>query len=218
MKNFLIIVITCFMMSSCQEEERELIDPTIDTTISTNSTLAKLMKNVVIHDGSYDDIVDGGNCFSIDLPYILLVNGEPKTILQREDYNTIGSTDRIDIQFPVMVTFSDYQQATINSVKELEAISSQCEVDDEDIECIDFIYPIQISTFNTRSNSLSATLLNHDFDFFLFMSSIDENTSFSINYPIDLVLYTGESIDTQHNSGLQEAISKVVSACDENDE
>ncbi len=206
------------MISSCQEEEREFIDPNIDNTIAIDSQLAKLMRNVVMHDGSYDDIVDQGNCYSIQLPYTVLVNGEEFTVNQIADYQQISNTDSIEIQYPIRITLYDYSEQMIGNDAELKVYIDQCQTDDEDIECIDFLYPIRLSTFNNRSNDLNSIILNHDSELFLFMSNMDNNTSMSVNYPINLLLHNGQNVDAQHNSGLLEAISNVVSACDENDE
>ncbi len=218
MKKILYILIAgMIFFSSCQEEEREIIDPNIDNTIPKDSQLAKLMRNVVIHDGSFDDIVDSGNCYSINLPYSLLVNGEEFIVNEINDYQKLSNTDIIEIQYPIVITMFDYSEEIISNDTELKIYIEQCQIDDEDIECIDFLYPIQVSTFNNRSNELNSIVLNHDSEMYLFMSKMDNNISVSMNYPISLLLYNGQSVDVQHNSGLLETISRVASACDEND-
>ncbi len=205
------------LLISCQEEEREFIDPNLDNTVPRNSQLAGLMKNVVTHDGSFDDIVDRGNCFSINLPYTILLNGDEFVINEILDYQKFLGTDVIEISFPVTITQSDHVEKVVENNTELEIFSNNCKTDDEDIECIDFVYPMSISTFDSSSNQLKTIEIGHDSQMFNFMSDVSDNISVSINYPIKLVLHNGENVGAQHNSELLSKILDAAPACDEDD-
>ncbi len=219
MKTRILIFCLAAIMSlmGCQDEEREIIDPTIDDTIPRDSQLANLIKNVVTHDGSFDNIVDKGHCFSIKLPYMVLRNQEEFLIDDLNDYQLLTDTDNIQIQFPVVVTLFNYQEVDIENQTQLDALSNACVANDPDIECIDFTYPIRISTFDSRTNRLETLDLFHDSEMFEFMDQADETVSMSINYPIDLLLHNGQSSQAQHNTALLNAILEVATACDEND-
>ncbi len=219
MKNRILCFLVCGVMIffSCQEEERELIDPNTDTTIPVDSQLAGLMTKVSIHDGSYDDIVDRGNCFSVNLPYSILLDGQEYTIDELGDYNTLSNTNRIEISFPITVTLSNHTIQVIENLDMLIDLRSMCQIDDDDIECIDFLYPITFSTFDSVRNRLDTKEVDHDSEMFQFMSGMDQNVSVSINYPIQLVLHNQERVEAQHNSGLEESISEAATACDEGD-
>ncbi len=219
MKNWIVrIGIICFVCCiSCQEEESETIAPTIDNTIPRDSQLAGLMKNVVIHDGSFDNIVDNGNCLSINLPYNILLNGEPLVIDDITDYTFISETDVVEIQFPITITLFDYQELVIENKPQLDILVTSCEIDDVDIECIDFVYPIVFSTFDSRTNQFDTLSVVHDSEMFKFMTDLDSETLISINYPINLTLHNGQNTEALHNNDLLSAIVSVVSACDEDD-
>ncbi len=219
MKNWILIFVisSVILLISCQEEEREFINPDIDITIPRNSQLAGLMKNVVTHDGSFDDIVDQGHCFSVKLPYRILLNGDELVITSNLDYQNISTTDSIEIQFPIRIIQSNHQENLVENLAELENFRNNCKSNDEDIECIDFVYPILLSTFDSTSNQLKTTEIGHDSQMFSFMLDVNQTTSISINYPIKLLLHDGAEIEAQHNTDLLNEILDAASVCDEND-
>ncbi len=216
-KIWCLLILGTFIFTSCQEEEREVIDPTIDNTIPKDSQLARLMKNVVTHDGSFDDIVDGANCYSINIPYTITLNNKDVIINSIADYQDLLITDNIQIQYPIVITLSDHKEVMITSSDDLKVYADSCKADDDDIECIDFVYPLQLSVFDTRTNQFSTVDVGHDSQMFTFMSNIDDNTSVSINYPINLISHNGQNIDAQHNSGLLQTILDIAYTCQEND-
>ncbi|WP_299246762.1 hypothetical protein [uncultured Aquimarina sp.] len=213
------VLISCaFFMNSCQEEERELIDSTIDNTIPKDSQLAKLMRNIVTHDGSYDDLVDGGNCYSINLPYSIIRNITEEIVIdQIEDYNQLSQSDDIKIQFPIIITKDNHEEEIIENDIELQSLANSCEVDDDDIECVDFVYPFRFATYNSNSNRIGTIEVLHDAQVFGFMENLNESTLVAINYPIRLLLSNGEHLDATHNDELLSRILAFETSCEEND-
>lgn len=213
------VFISCaFFMISCQEEERELIDPTLDNTIPKDSQLARLMRNIVTHDGSYDDLVDGGNCYSINLPYSIIRNMTEEIVIdQIEDYNRLNQADDIKIKFPITVTRDNHVEEIIENDIELQLLANSCELEDDDIECVDFVYPFRFATFNSNSSVINTVEVLHDAQVFGFMENLDENTLVAINYPIRLLLSNGEHLDATHNDELLSRILAFETSCEEND-
>ncbi len=219
MKKRTLYLITCIFLfcQSCQKEEQESSTPSDqEDTITNDSELGILIKNVTLHDGSYDDIVDNGHCFSINFPYSVRLNSELHTINSVDDYNLLFFEDTIELQFPVTITFSDYSVEIITSQERLSLISESCNTNDEDIECIDFIYPFEVSTFDSNKNLIATTAVEHDFMLFEMMNTQDENIM-SIHYPINLLLHNGQTHNASHNTDLLNAITTVGTSCDEND-
>jgi hypothetical protein len=217
---FIGLFVSCaFFMISCQEEERELIDSTLDNNaIPKDSQLAKLMRNIVIHDGSYDDLVDGGNCYSINLPYFIIRNITEEIIIDEiEDYNRLNQSDDIKIKFPITVTRDNHLEEIIENDIELQLLANSCETQDDDIECVDFVYPFRFATFNSDNNIISTIEVIHDAQVFGFMENLDESTVVAINYPIRLLLSTGEYLDATHNDELLSRILAFETSCEEND-
>ncbi|MDH7444727.1 hypothetical protein [Aquimarina sp. 2201CG14-23] len=215
---FVVMIGFVFFMISCQKEERQLIDPNIDTTIPKDSQLADLMRSIVIHDGSYDDVVDGGNCYSINLPYSIIRNStEEIEINQISDYNQLNTSDNIQIQFPITITKSDHTEEIVEDLNALQSLAIGCDMDDPDIECIDFVYPLRFLTFNFDINVFETTEVIHDAEVFVFMENLEESTVVSIDFPIRLLLHNGESVEATHNDELLSRIISFANSCDEND-
>ncbi|SEL97045.1 hypothetical protein SAMN04487910_3758 [Aquimarina amphilecti] len=219
-RNCTIILLFSFVLLtiSCQEEERELIDPTLDNTIPQGSQLAQLMRGIVTHDGSFDDLVDGGNCYSINFPYTILRNGIDEIVIdQISDYDLLSESDIIQIQFPITITKDDHIEEMIESDSELEVLANSCELQDEDIECIDFVYPFRFATYNSSNNIINTVEVIHDAQVYGFMDDLDETTLVAINYPLRLLLSDGTSIEVTHNNELLSEILTFETSCDEND-
>ncbi|WP_211060810.1 hypothetical protein [Aquimarina sp. MMG015] len=219
-RNCIILMLISFtvLMISCQEEERELIDPELDNVIHQDSQLAGLMRSIVTHDGSFDDLVDGGNCYSINLPYSIILNGADEIIInQISDYDLFTETDNIQIQFPITITQHNYIEEIIENESQLQMLANSCELQDDDIECIDFVYPFRFATYNTANNILNTIEVIHDAQVYGFMDDLDENTLVAINYPLRLSLSDGTSIEVMHNDQLVSEILTFEASCDEND-
>ncbi|MHA7058556.1 hypothetical protein ACWGOQ_0015135 [Aquimarina sp. M1] len=213
-------ILSCMIfMISCQQEEREFIDPTLDNTIPKNSQLAELMKNIVTHDGSYDDVVDGGNCYSINLPYTIILNATETISIDRiEDYDQLQQSDNIQIQYPVTITHDNHVEEIIEDDLTLQSLANSCVVQDDDIECVDFVYPMVFATFNSNNNIINTIEVIHDAQVFGFMENLEENTAVAINYPVNLLLSDGTLLETRHNEELLSGILAFETSCEENDE
>lgn len=212
---YALLLMICLIIMACQEEERVSIAPT--DNIPKDSQLAKAMQNVVTHDGSYDDVVDLGNCYSINLPYSIVLNTVEVVIDEIDDYANIGEQDDIQIIYPITITTHDHVKEFVLNDSELAVYAASCVTDDDDIECIDFLYPIGLSLFNTETNSINTLEMGHDSEFYKFMQDADEKILLSINYPIQLRLHNEVDINATHNTELLNEILNAAGACDEND-
>ena len=212
---FFYYITIIFLLNACQQEESLTIDAS--EGIATDAPLSKLLQNVATHDGSFDDIVDHSNCFSINLPYSILKNNTLLLIDDIDDYFQIESNDDIEIIYPITVTTEAHKEIYIEDQITFNNLSNRCIEDDEDIECIDFLYPIKISLFNTQRNSIQTMDMNHDRQFYNFIEALDPGTLLRINYPISLQLFTSERIDANHDLELTDQILGAIAICDEND-
>ena len=85
-------------------------------------------------------------------------------------------------------------------------------VTDEDvdfkIDCVDFIYPISISTFDTSFDVANTNEIESDAQFLSFLETLEEDSLIaSLNYPIETI-FVGEStpIEISDNIGLQNTL------------
>ncbi|MGI9546616.1 MAG: hypothetical protein ACR2MM_05240 [Flavobacteriaceae bacterium] len=222
------LLILALTFTSCQEEFEPLSDPNEQETILASSSTAKLIENTSSRDGSFDNIVDGASCFDLKFPYVVNVNGEELTIDSEEALQLIENIfdaieddeNLLEIIFPVTVTLSDYAEVTINNLDELRELAKECIEggDDDDIECIDFKYPITLYTFDINEAITGTVVVESDEDLRKFFAGLEEDDLISIDFPVTLINYEGEEIVVDSNAELANAIERAKEACDEDDD
>ncbi|MCW5516831.1 hypothetical protein [Muriicola sp. Z0-33] len=225
---YALILLMSLVFTSCQKET-EAPQPQVEPQALTDSSLlVKLIRDVSSYDGSFDNIVDGASCLAIKFPYTVVVNGEEIAINSKEDFNEIEllfdayelDEDILEIQYPVTVILSNFSQILVEDEAELNALADQCIEggDDADNECIDFIYPITLFTFDVNNEQLGRVVVERDSELRLFLAGLDENDRVSFDFPISLLKYNGEQIVVNSNLELIQAINGSVNSCDEDDD
>jgi len=220
---FLLSLAFTMILSSCRSEDDLSIDPPLDANIEANSTIALLMKRVAANDGSRDNVIDGASNLSVQLPVTVTVNGVVINVTNSDDYEDIldafdiseDDSDEVIISYPITVIFPDYSTIVVNSDSELSALTDND--NDNDIECIDFDYPITASFFNETSDTVSTIIINNDNQMYGFIENLDELAAVSINFPITVALADG-SVETINTIQELEAIIEAADGtCDEDD-
>lgn len=217
------------VFTSCRKEETEIIDPAQGEVVGVNASVTQLMQNTTTNDGSYDNIIDGANCFDIQLPFSVIANNIEVTIETEDDIDQVedifdqseDDTDTLQINFPITIILADYTEVVINNQEELNAAAFQCpgenEVDD-DIECIDFVYPITALIYNENNELIDSIILNNDEEFYEFLDELDEDIIVTFDFPITVILWNGTSLQINNFDELEEIIEEFADACDEDDD
>lgn len=230
LKPILLLVLgVLFTMTSCRTEDDLAIDPPTEETIEANSTIANLMANVAINDGSLDNIIDNASCLSIQLPVTVTVNGIELTINDEDGYQDIediidlfdDDVDSVIISYPITVILTDYSTVVVNSDSELAALTANCvgeNEDDDDIECIDFQYPITASVFDENNDLINTITINNDNDMYDFIDDLDEFAAVTINFPITVIFADGSTQTINSVQELEDAIEMADDTCDEDDD
>ncbi len=222
------LLILALTLTSCQEEFEPLPQADEQQTIMANSSTAKLVENTVSRDGSFDNIVDGASCFDIRFPYTVRVNGVELTIESVEGLQLIedifdeieDDEDLLEIIFPVTIKLADYTEVTLTNLEELRALAEECIEggDDDDIECIDFKYPITLYTFDINEVRTGTVVVESDEDLRKFFAGLEEDDLISIDFPVTLVNYDGMEFIVDSNAELANAIERAKDVCDEDDD
>lgn len=217
------------LMMSCQNEETEIINPSNNDIIEGNSTAANLMSRMATNDGSVDNIIDYANCLEVVLPVTVTANGITITIQSVADYSQLenildaftNDDDAVDITFPITVILNDYTEIVITSQQQLEELIDDCvgeNEDDDDIECIDFVYPVSFSIYNTDFQVIDTVTINDDEALYDFLEDLDGPILASLDFPVSLVTASGETVVVNSNEELETAISDADNTCDEDDD
>lgn len=215
------------IFNSCQEEYEEVNDDNEEQTITASSITASLIKNTTTKDGSFDNIVDGASCFAIKFPYTVEVSGIQIIIDSKEDLHTIeeifdkfdNDEDILEILFPITITLGDYTEITIENKDSLLELIAKCtEGEDDDIECIDFVYPIALFTFDINEQKTGEVAINSDEKLRRFFADLKDDDLVSIDFPIILKKFDGTEIIINNNAELAMALETAKNECDEDDD
>ncbi len=226
---FTLVTVAAVLATSCRKEESVLIEGPQNEVLKANSVVANLMQRTAMKDGSDDNIVDGANCFSIDFPFTVVVNGMEITVTSEEDLDTVedifdefdDDDDTLEISFPVTIILSDFSEVTINSQEEFEDFADDCEGEneyDDDIECLDFVYPITASVFNSNNELIDTFTFNSDEDLYFFIDNLEDDDIVGIDFPITVVLSDGTEVSVSDLDDLEDLIDDFEDDCDEDDD
>lgn len=231
MKTLLLIPFFALLLfTSCQDEVTEISQPQESEALTAESELTGLMFSTSIMDGSADNIIDNASCTSVKLPITVKVNGLEIIIDSREDFKVIEAIfnefedddDRLDIIFPITIILSDHEEIVIESHDALEELIEDCRgenEEDDDIECIDFQYPISFSVFNTDFQIIDVITIENDRQLHRFLKRVrNAEVIASLNFPMTLEYADETTVQVSNNQELARTIKEARNACDEDDD
>ncbi|WP_157493662.1 hypothetical protein [Draconibacterium sediminis] len=219
---WLVLMVTLIAFG-CQKEYIEITEPGEEEVISANDTLARLIHNVVLKDGSIDNFIDKCSGFSIKFPYEVEINDQVFTINSDADINKLKYDyyeyhDDIEIIFPITIILHDYTEIILNDEDELEELREQFdELEDDDIECVDFIFPIELMTYNITFQKHENVVVKNDSELYNLFDDLEDDIIIEMLYPIQLLFYNEDTIRVNNNTELKEMISVLSDGCDEDD-
>jgi hypothetical protein len=229
MKNFILITLVgIFFLASCQEEVIDITNPIDGSTISADSPIVSLIKKTSMNDGSFDNILDNSSCTSIVLPVTVIANGVEVVINHEDDYELVehifdeSDTDEdiLEIVYPITVILADHTEVVVNNDAEFAELIVDCVEGgmDEDIECLDFVYPLKVSVYDGANQVVEVVEINNDEELYELFASLDAEHYLSFEFPLMLVLADGTEVIVNSNDELEKLIEEVGDDCDEDDD
>ncbi|WP_456376029.1 hypothetical protein, partial [Lutibacter sp.] len=226
---FLLVSLSIIVFISCQTEINSIEQSPEGETLNAETGVATLVQRTVSQDGSKDNIIDKANCITVSLPVTVLANGVEIIVENESDFELIeqvfdafdDDNDVLEIVFPIVITLSDYTEITINNIGELQNFASECKGEneiDDDIECVDFVYPITLSKYNKNSQLIETFTVNNDMQFYATINHLDNSNIISINFPITMKLYDGTEEIINNMEELGNLMKDAEFMCDEDDD
>jgi hypothetical protein len=223
---FFVFVFLSIVVTSCQKEEIEIIDDSQNPTPSNlvmGSPIVNLLARTSQFPTGIDNVLDSSSCFSVQLPVSITLNSHNVTLTNPSDYQTVhniknvSSTDN-DIVFytyPITINHQDFTSKTINSLNELNNEINNCDEDDDfdEIDCIAINYPISINIYNTDNQIANTITIQHNSQFFNFISNLSNSIIAAINYPISVTDSNSNSIVVNNNTQLENLINDSIDDC-----
>jgi hypothetical protein len=78
------------------------------------------------------------------------------------------------------------------------------------ITCVEIIYPISISTFDSSRRTVAVNALTTNMEFSAFLAALPANYAISVSYPITAQLADGSTLSITTNAQLKESIDACV--------
>jgi len=231
--SFKIVLVLLFssalILTSCRKEESEFIETPPEDILEPNSSIANLMLRTATNDGSNDNILDFANCFNIKLPITVTANSNEIILNTESDYDKVeyvfdeeyDDINELDIEFPITIIHSDYSETVVNDTEGLNNYAAICSGEnsiDNDIECVDFMYPFSASVFNTNNELLSTEVFTTDHELYSFIEDFSPEKITTLNFPISLELSDDTQLQINSMAELQTSIENHQSDCDEDDD
>lgn len=211
----LILVLGCI-------KEIDLTEGENPNTNNSNSETTNHYKRIGMYDGSFDDLIDNNACSSVKLPVSLLANSIPLTITNTADYQLVLNifnlspidVDTVVFDFPITILNQDYSQTLITSQAQLDNLSAVCDLAINNnlsaITCVDIVYPIKISLYNTTTEQTTIISVVKDQDLFNFMANLSVNEVYSVQYPINAITIGNVNITVNGDSQLKSIINDCI--------
>lgn len=225
---FVLFTVLLFIFSGCQEESQEIIVPPSEKVISANSAIADYIRNIALNDGSFDNIVDHASCTGLVFPVTVMVNGQEIQITSANDLTKVerildeseSDHDTLIIIFPVTVTLPDHTELVINNAGEFEDITEQCVEGggDDDIECVDFKYPLSLSVYDSHNQVSRVITINNDAELFTFFDTLEDGHFAAFKFPVTVIVAGGDEITVSDNHHLEDVIEDHMIDCDDDDD
>ncbi len=224
LKYFLELLFAMTLFSACQQEYIKISEPDKKITINPSDTITDLIRRVTLKDGSFDNIIDRCSAISIKFPYAIEIDDQLVQINSQDDFDTVLLDyslihNDFELLFPVTILYSDYTESTLLNEDELKALQVQynTNLNDADIECLDFVYPIDLCIFNTVFQNANCLSVNNDFELYSQFSNLNDLVV-ELEYPIQVKTSDNFLISIHDNIELEDQISSYINSCDENDE
>ncbi|WP_228853546.1 hypothetical protein [Aegicerativicinus sediminis] len=226
MKRLLIFVLILTLVVSCRKESIDFYAPSEEEQLVASSTAAILMENTSLLDGSRDNIIDKASCLTVIFPVEVEIDDETIVINSLEDLDLLEdlldekNDDDYDLIYPFQVLTSDFNIVTIVNEDQLEDYIESCPQDgsDDDIECIDFVYPVTFLSFNIATESIDTYNIFTDNDMFDFLSSLTPADVVSIQFPLVLKTSDEETLTVNNIQELQSTLAAYEDFCNEDDD
>jgi len=223
------LLLGCLLGVSCRNEDFQFESSPPEETLTPDSNAADLLYRVSLNDGSIDNVLDQANCFTVKLPVDVTVEGNTVTIEDESDFDALETlaedTDEglsaLELVYPITLIGREYEEIIVVSADALAEQAESClgdNVVDEDIECVDFVYPITMFLFNATTELFDSVAIQNDSMMNSFINQLNEEQIVNLQFPINVRLSDGTQMELSSQENLEAFIESNIDGCDEDDD
>ena len=224
-----ILLVSFIGFTSCSDNDDNVKGDDTKTN-AANSPSAQNLERSSMHDGSFDDFLDGVSCSSILLPVTATVNGTEVNVISESDYTTVldilteynNDDDNVTLHFPISVQLSNYTEIQISNQIEYNALIIACNQAEntakEAINCLDINFPITIFTYSLNFDQTGSIVLESEEELYAYMNDFGNDEYFAVSYPITATLNSDTVISITSDLDLQTRITECIATEDDMEE
>lgn len=222
---YLLMCVAVVVFISCQDEETLVIQD-ITQNLTAKSPLASLISRVSQNPTSKDNILDKSSCFNVRLPVSVIVNGKHITVSSQNDYKVVQNAldafsnddDVVNFVYPITIQYQSFKTELIINPDQLEDVIDNCDDDDgfDEIDCLHINYPIKISIYNADNQIAKTITIQNNKDLYNFLKDLESNVFISINYPVSITNFKGQTVVITNNSNFESSIEDGIKDCNTN--
>ncbi|MEO1484538.1 MAG: hypothetical protein AAFU57_02245 [Bacteroidota bacterium] len=223
------LLLACLLGISCRSEDFQFESSPPEETLTPDSNAADLLFRISLNDGSIDNVLDQANCFTVKLPVDVTIEGNTLTIEDESDFDALETLaedadeglNALELVYPVTLIDREYEEIIVASADALAQQAESClgdNVVDEDIECVDFVYPITVFLFNATTELFDSVSIQDDGMMNSFISQLNEEQIVNLQFPINVVLSDGTQMEMSSQENLEAFIESNIDGCDEDDD
>ena len=222
---YLLMCVAVVVFISCQDEETLVIQD-ITQNLTAKSPLASLISRVSQNPTSKDNILDKSSCFNVRLPVSVIVNGKNITVSSQNDYKVVQNAldafsnddDVVNFVYPITIQYQSFKTELIINPDQLEDVIDNCDDDDgfDEIDCLHINYPIKISIYNADNQIAKTITIQNNKDLYNFLKDVESNVFISINYPVSITNFKGQTVVITNNSNFESSIEDGIKDCNTN--
>ncbi|MCR9251462.1 MAG: DUF4382 domain-containing protein [bacterium] len=222
----LILALGSIFIGSCETEVRE-IDPLDEQFVFTrNSDIGTILENISLLDGSFDNILDNSSFYRVELPVTIQFQGESILISNLSDIENIRTEylknpylgfPRIT-SYPITLLSDQYENMVITDESNLlEVIGASRNRIDQDIECVDFQYPIKLASYDQLNQLADVITVRSDEELYWTILNGSSDDILGLQFPVALLNHEGDEELVDDNQSFENVLSSQGSVCDESD-
>ena len=209
---FLLITTVLLLLTSCREESDDNIFPSEEEALLANTELSNLILKSTTNNGATDNILDGSSCYSISLPVTVVIEklkiivASPADFDQIEDVFENLEEDIEDLTFiyPITLIDSNFTEIIVKNEDQFDELLDRCEDSiDDDIECVEFNYPLSVSAFNRVSETIESITFEDDKSLHKFIKNLTVNDIVEFDFPITITQNAQNKIETESLDALR---------------
>lgn len=217
MKRTIAITVLSLLALSCETEE-SAVNTSPQNNLSESIALTAKLRQVAQNQTAVDDFIDGSNCFAIQFPYSVVVDGQTVVLDFEADYETVrslanGSTTGGDvtINFPVTVVYADYSETTFATQAAFDSAKANCTGSTE-LSCMGITFPLGVFTYDSNNQLAESFDIGSNEALFELLTDIESYDALAFEFPITFNSPDG-SVVIENNNQLEAAINNYTDEC-----